>query len=178
MKLSKYDPNNRVEITQLFTKTFSDSEGVSEGELIGNLVHDLINSPDNHDILGFVASEQGRIIACIFFSRLTFENGLNAFLLAPVAVHTDHQGKGVGQALINYGLRVLRGEGVKVVFTYGDINFYCRVGFHHIDQSIAKSPLKLSYPKGWLAQSLISEQIELIAGNSYCVDAFNKPEYW
>ena len=34
MKLSTYNPNNADEIEQLFIKTFSDSEGQSEGEVI------------------------------------------------------------------------------------------------------------------------------------------------
>jgi hypothetical protein len=33
-------------------------------------------------------------------------------------------------------------------------------------------------PEGWLGQSLVGDEIEPIAGNSYCVEAFNKPEYW
>lgn len=38
MKLSTSNPNNADDIEQLFIKTFSDSEGQSEGELIGGLV--------------------------------------------------------------------------------------------------------------------------------------------
>ncbi len=45
-------------------------------------------------------------------------------------------------------------------------------------EKIAQAPLKLTYPEGWLAQSLVSDEIEKIAGNSYCVKAFNKPEIW
>lgn len=43
---------------------------------------------------------------------------------------------------------------------------------------MAQAPLKLTYPEGWLGQSLVSEEIEQVAGNSYCVEALNKPEYW
>ena len=46
MNLSKYKPNNADEIEQLFIKTFSDSEGPSEGELIGRLVKDMMASTD------------------------------------------------------------------------------------------------------------------------------------
>ena len=44
MKLSSYDPNKADEIEQLFTKTFSDSEGQSEGDLIGRLVVEMMGS--------------------------------------------------------------------------------------------------------------------------------------
>lgn len=178
MELSKCDPGKIQEIKDMFTKTFSDSEGLSEGVFIGNLAYDLMTSSDKNDIFYFVASENERIIGCIFFSRLTFESGINAFLLAPVAVHTDYQGRGIGQKLINFGLNALREKGVELVFTYGDIKFYSRVGFGLIDESIAKAPLKLTYPLGWLCQSLDYGEIKPVAGNSCCIEALNKQEYW
>jgi len=36
----------------------------------------------------------------------------------------------------------------------------------------------LTYPEGWLAQSLLSDEIQPILGNSHCVEALNKAEYW
>jgi len=178
LKLTICDPGQIEEIEQLFTKTFTDSEGPAEGQLIGNLVNDLMASPDKENIIGFIATEEGEIIAGIFFTRLIFESDVNAFILAPVAVHTDHQGKGVGQALIRYGLESMKQDGVELLVTYGDINFYSRVGFQQIDESIIKAPLPLTYPEGWLAQSLLSDRITPIPGTSQCVPEFNKPEYW
>jgi putative acetyltransferase len=179
MKLSKFTQGSTEEIQQLFTKTFTDSEGRSEGLLIGKLAADLIDCDDSDNIQCFTASEAGKIIASIFFSRLTFEESeINAFLLAPVAVHTDHQGQGIGQKLINYGISSLRDEGVALVFTYGDIHFYSKVGFWMIDENIVKAPLPLSYPDGWLGQSLTGSVLKPISGNSHCVNAINKPEYW
>jgi len=37
MKFSTFNPSNIEEIEQLFIKTFSDSEGQSEGEVIGKV---------------------------------------------------------------------------------------------------------------------------------------------
>ena len=178
MKFSAYNPSDIEEIKQLFVKTFSDSEGKSEGLLIGNLVHDLISNTNSHDLYGFVATENKQIIGCIFFSKLTFENEIKAFLLSPVAIHTDFQKQGIGQKLINFGLNILKENGVKLIFTYGDSNYYSKVGFNPIAETLIKAPLKLSYPEGWLAQSLVSNEIQPITGNSYCVEAFNKPKLW
>jgi len=50
MKFAKYNPNNADEIEQLFIKTFSDSEGPSEGELIGRLVKEMVASTDTNDL--------------------------------------------------------------------------------------------------------------------------------
>lgn len=178
MELTSTTPYQSEQIIKLFTQTFTDSEGPAEGQLIGGLVRDLMASSDTENIIGFIATEGSEIIAGIFFTRLTFENNLNAFILAPVAVHTAHQRKGVGQALINFGLDQLKQEGVEVAFTYGDINYYSKVGFQQIDESIAKAPLPLTYPHGWLAQSLVSDHIAPIPGRSSCVREFDNPAYW
>ncbi len=178
MKFTPYNPSDIAEIKQLFIKTFSDSEGQSEGLIIGNLVFDLVTQADGDDLYGFVATENQHIIGSIFFSRMTFENKVEAFLLSPVAIVTSCQGKGVGQKLINFGLNALKERGVELVFTYGDPNFYTKVGFSHITEKVIKAPFKLTYPEGWLGQSLGGDEIEPITGNSHCVDAFNNPELW
>ena len=178
MKLSRYKKSDIEEIKQLFLRVFSDSEGQEEGSLIGSLVLDIVTSTDPQDLYGFVATENDQIIGSIFFTRMTFQSGVNAFLLSPVAIHTSYQGKGIGQKLINFGINHLKENRVSIVLTYGDLNFYSKVGFKLIAEKIARAPLKLTYPEGWLAQSLVSDEVEPIAGNSYCVEAFNKPEIW
>ena len=178
MKFSLYNQSDIEKIKQLFTKTFSDSEGQSEGFLIGNLAYDLMSRTNSNDLYGFIATKNKEVIGSIFFSRLVFENESNAFLLSPVAIHTSHQGKGIGQKLINFGLNILKEKGVGLVFTYGDPRFYSKVGFDHIAEELVKAPLILRYPEGWLGQSLVSNEIKQITGKSRCVDALNKPEYW
>jgi predicted N-acetyltransferase YhbS len=133
---------------------------------------------DQKDLYGFVAIEHEKIIGCIFFSRLTIESGIRAFILSPVAVHTDHQGKGIGQQLINYGIKRLKDEGVELVMTYGDPNYYAKVGFDPVKEETIKAPMHLTYPEGWLGQSLISNSVDPIASQPTCVKALNKPEYW
>ena len=167
----------------IVTNTFAASEGQSEGLLIGNLAHDFMTGTDAHDLYCFVATENEKIIGAIFFSRLTFDpltfgSNVDAFLLGPVAIDASCQGKGIGQKLINFGLNTLKENGVELAFTYGDPKFYSKVGFNLIAETLVKAPLVLTYPEGWLGQSLLSDKIEPIAGNSYCVAAINRPEYW
>jgi len=137
-----------------------------------------MTSADAQDIYGFIATESDQILCSVFFTRLAFENFDNAFILSPVAIHTNHQGKGIGQSLINFGIKHLKEDGVRLAFTYGDPKFYSKVGFICITETIAKAPLELSQPEGWLCQSLVDDEIRPIAGNSRCVEALNKPEYW
>ena len=178
MNLLMYSPDHAEEIKSLFTAVFSDSEGQSEGILIGSLADELMTETDKKDLYGFVAIEHEKIIGCIFFSRLTFESSIRAFILSPVAVHTDHQGKGIGQQLINYGIKRLKDEGVELVMTYGDPDFYSKVGFKPVKEETIQAPIQLTYPEGWLGQSLVSNSVDPIAGQPSCVKALNKPEYW
>ncbi|MBE1424436.1 putative acetyltransferase [Desulfomicrobium macestii] len=178
LKLSMHESDSIEEIIQMFTKTFSDSEGEAEGLLIGKLVSDLLMTTDKANIRVFIATEAEKIIGCIIFTRLTFANGANAFLLSPVAVLTSCHGRGIGQELIKFGLDSLRQEGVELAFTYGDPGFYSKVGFKPVAEELIKAPLKLTHPDGWLGQSLIGEEIEPIAGESFCVKALDKAVYW
>jgi len=177
MEYSVFDSGQSEEVIELFTRVFSDSEGQDEGRLIGKFVSELIKT-DTQDVLGFVATEQGKVVASIFFSRLSFQDNTNAFILSPVAVETAYQGKGIGQQLINFGIQYSKDQGVELVFTYGDPNFYQKVGFELISEEYIKAPLKLTHPEGWLGQSLNDDKIKPIAGPSRCVEALNKPEYW
>jgi len=179
MKLLRLEDRNIVEIKALFTQTFTDSEGQEEGSLIGSLVEDFLNKTTEENLYIFAAFEGDKMIACIFFSKLTFEkSNIKAFLLSPVAVKTAFQKNGIGQKLINLGHAELKKEGIELVMTYGDINFYSKVAYQVVSETIIPAPLKLSYPEAWLGQSLSTNEIEAIEGKSFCVEALNKPKYW
>lgn len=180
MNHSLYKPQQTQEITKLFNNTFSDSEGKEEGALIAKLAEDFLTLPAKEDDLYvFITQDDNkRIIGSIIFSRLTFPNGENTFLLAPVAVATDCHGKGIGQSLIQFGLDTLKEKGVTVAITYGDINFYSKTGFAPISQDLIQAPLDLSYPEGWIAQSLVDETITKVTGKPTCLKAIDSPNYW
>lgn len=180
MNYSLYKPEQKTELIALFKKTFTDSEGENEGALIAKLVDDFLTLPTKDgDLYVFIAQDDSaRIVGSIIFSRLTFPKGENVFVLAPVAVATDYHGKGIGQALINFGLETLRNDGVAVAITYGDINFYSKTGFAPISEDVIKAPLTLSYPKGWIAQPLSGDSIEPIDGKPNCLQAIDSPDYW
>jgi putative acetyltransferase len=99
-------------------------------------------------------------------------------MLAPVAVRKEHQGKGVGQALITFGLDELKNRSVDVAITYGDPSYYSKVGFQALPESVIQAPLKLSMPEGWLGQSLTGDPIQTIKERPTSVKEFNDPAYW
>ena len=98
--------------------------------------------------------------------------------MAPVAIHTDYQGRGIGQKLLNFGIMSLKEKGVELVMTYGDPRFYSKIGFHPVAVESITAPFKRNLPEGWLGQSLVSDSIEPIPGSSTCVKALSKREYW
>lgn len=167
------------QIEALFRATFTDSEGFDEGRLVGKLARDLLLKTKKEDLFVYSAREAGDITACIIFSRLTFDQDDRVvFILSPVAVETSLQRQGIGQQLLKHGLYNLRQESVDVAITYGDPNYYSKVGFTPITEQLAKAPHRLSYPHGWLAQSLTDSPLVPLKGASRCVEALNRPEYW
>jgi putative acetyltransferase len=178
VKLSPPTPEDQSDIERLFISAFSHAEGPAEGELIGGLVRDLLGSTAKEDLHCFVAREETGIVGSIVFSRLRFETGIQAFLLAPVAVAPECQGRGIGQELIAFELDALCQCGVELVITYGDPAFYAKVGFQPVSQAVIPAPRPLQQPHGWQAQSLCAEPIQPIQGRCTCVEALNRPEYW
>lgn len=167
------------DIIAMFHGTFTASEGLEAGQIIRELVADMLGSLDDEDMHVFSVVEAGAILGSIIFTRLTYDqDARTVFILAPVAVSTSHQGKGLGQRLITHGLEKLRANGVDVVLTYGDIAFYSKVGFSHIMEADAQAPLPLQYPEGWLGQSLTDAQFAPLVGPSRCVAPLNDPNHW
>ena len=55
MELSLFSSSDTSEIIELFTNVFSASENEPEGQVIGNLVSDLIATTNPQDLIGCVA---------------------------------------------------------------------------------------------------------------------------
>ncbi|GIU29689.1 GNAT family N-acetyltransferase [Shewanella sp. MBTL60-007] len=178
MKFLQCNTENAKAISHLFNETFTASEGANEGKVIGELTTELMSTTASEDLFIFVAKAEDKLVGSIMFSRLTFENEINAFILSPVAVHPDFQRQGVGQKLIKFGLQALAEKGVELLFTYGDPNYYSKVGFKQISEDIVKAPQALTYPEGWLSQSLSADELPPMSGRCRCVSALNKAEYW
>jgi putative acetyltransferase len=156
-----------------------DTAIVDEGAVIGDFVAALLSTTPARDIFVFSALDGDTVQASAIFTRLRFQDDARtAFILSPMAVATDRQGKGLGQKLLHHALQQLRDAGVAVALTYGDINFYGRVGFRQIDETVAKAPLPLSFPEGWLAKSLTEAELTPLKGASTCVEALNDPALW
>ncbi|HIK44151.1 MAG TPA: N-acetyltransferase [Leptolyngbyaceae cyanobacterium M65_K2018_010] len=80
-----------------------------------------------------VAEVEGEVVGHIAFSEARLgADGPGWFLLGPVAVRPDHQGQGVGRALIEAGLAELHLRGARGCVLVGDPGFYNRFGFRSV----------------------------------------------
>ena len=178
MEFSPETEPHAAAIEGLFRATFTASEGAEEGELIGGLARRLMAQTPPDDLRVFSAWGSSHLTGAILFTRLAFADDRTVFLLAPVAVATDRQGQGVGQALIRHGLGALRAEAVDIAVTYGDPAFYGRVGFLPVTEADIPAPHALNHPQGWLGQSLTDAPLSPLQGPARCVAAFDDPRLW
>ncbi|RBP85535.1 GNAT family N-acetyltransferase [Marinomonas rhizomae] len=100
MKLSLFSESRSQEVIDLFKSVFSASDGEAEGQVIADFVANLIATTKSLDLICCIAEENEILVGCVCFSRFTVPNGQAAFILSPVAVSTDVQGRGIGQKLI------------------------------------------------------------------------------
>ena len=178
MQTRSFDERDTATIIDLFTRVFAQSDGAAEGEMVGRLAAEMIATTDTHDLHGFVATEENRIVGAVLFSRLRFDTAIEAFILSPMAIDTACQRRGVGSTLIRHGLDRLRRQGVELVVTYGDPAYYTRLGFEALSTQTLPAPFALSQPIGWLGQALDGGAIAPVAGRCRCVAALDNPDYW
>ena len=80
--------------------------------------------------LSLVAEDDGVVVGHIAFSAAQIGDASTGwFLLGPVAVQPTRQGEGIGRALVEAGLDVLRSRGACGCVLVGDPAFYSRFGF-------------------------------------------------
>lgn len=100
----------------------------SDGE--ARLVDALRRSGDV--VLSLVAERDGDVRGHILFSRLFVRDGDKAFravALAPLAVDRDHQGEGIGSALVEEAHLRLQAQDERLSIVLGDPAYYARFGY-------------------------------------------------
>lgn len=78
------------------------------------------------------ALDDGTVAGHVMFSLVlldTAQGEERIFDLAPLAVHPDHQGTGIGDALTRHGLELLEARGEPLVLVEGIPSYYPRFGF-------------------------------------------------
>lgn len=154
------------QIVEAYYTSFSASEGETEGAQIRALVQNLLGNTAKGDIFLYAALHDDTVIGCAIFSRLTYSgDARNVFILSPMA-------------LLRESIAALKDHGIDVLMTYGDPNYYEKVGFLPVTEQVAPPPLLLSMPIGWIGQSLDGPEITPLQGTCTCVLALNDPAIW
>lgn len=171
--------NNSQSIITLFYNTFLNSEGDAEAKSVSGLVEKYMVNYPRKDLQGFVAKNGDQIIGGVFFSELRYKaSDKLVYILSPMAVHSDYQGKGIGQDLIRFAHEEMKAQGVNLTMTYGDPSFYSKVGYQQITEDKIKAPLKLSFPEGWLVNPLDGVSNLEVEGSSTCIPELDDQELW
>jgi putative acetyltransferase len=98
------------------------------------LIIDALRDDDALE-LSLVAEVDGTVVAHIAFSSAAIGDSSSGwFVVGPVAVHPNHQGKGIGRRLIEAGLDIMRSREARGCVLVGDPDLYARFGFRRCPQ--------------------------------------------
>lgn len=87
--------------------------------------------------ISLVAEIDGQVVGHIAFSPITVSDGAKGWYgLGPVSVLPAYQKKGIGKALINKGLSMLRDMGGQGCALVGDSKYYRRFGFRNYTELV------------------------------------------
>lgn len=87
--------------------------------------------------ISLVVEIDGQVVGHIAFSPVTVSDGATGWYgLGPVSVLPDYQKQGIGKALINEGLSLLKDMGGQGCALVGDPNYYKRFGFKNYPELV------------------------------------------
>jgi len=157
--------------------------GPREGPEIEPLIRSLLADPTAEPRLSLVAVADSRIIGHVLFSRAGVagpERPVSAAILAPLAVHPDHQRSGIGGRLIAAGLDRLRAGATDLVFVLGHPDYYPRHGFRPAGELGFEAPYPIppAAAPAWMVQALHSRHPAGLHGRVSCADALSHRHLW
>lgn len=119
-------PTDREAISALITEAFLRAEHSAGNE--AKIVEDLREA--GCLTLSLVALEDNRIVGHVAFSPVTVGGkSCGWFGLGPVASTPSRQRQGIGSALVEAGLNMLRSQGARGCVVLGEPAYYGRFGF-------------------------------------------------
>ncbi len=151
-----------------------------ESEIVAKIAIELLSENTTPQTISLIAKTDHSVVGHVAFSPVEIDNNDNcrAYILAPLAVLTDYQKRGIGSTLIKYGMQQLSAMGVNIVFVYGDPNYYERFGFDADTARNYTTPYKLQYPSGWQAIVLNEYAMEKVPVAINGVTSLCDPKLW
>jgi len=179
MTIRTSEDTDRAAIDAIHLSAF----GQAQGREIVELVHALEADATAEPRLSLVVSSEAGLVGHVLFTHATVESGtqrVDAQILAPLAVHGAHQGRGNGGALVRAGLDRLAQAGGGLVFVLGDPGYYARFGFRPAAPLglHAPYPLTAEYLQGWMVQELRPGRLGSVHGLVRCAHALDDARHW
>lgn len=141
----------------------------AEGRLVDRLRHDGLI------VASVVGMADRKIVANAVFSKIlltTPSATIPAVALAPVAVMPAYQRRGLGTAVIRYGLRLCAERGYEAAFVLGDHAYYARFGFSSELGAHVSSPYS-NAGSAWMALNLVDSSAPWLQAKAHYPDAFS-----
>jgi putative acetyltransferase len=163
-------------IRKVHLEAFSESEG----QLVSTFAMDLMREHTHPETYSFVAEDDGVVIGQVAFSPLSIaavEDWIG-YILAPLGILPQWQGRGVGSRLVEHGISTLTAQGVHHLLVYGDPAYYGRFGFDADTATRFVPPFDLEFPSGWQAMTLNPGKTITSDSRIICVVPLRNPELW
>ena len=156
--------------------------GEKEGRVIANLTIELLHDPTAEPCLSILATDGETAVGHVLFTavRISDSPSTRAHILAPLAVLPGKQRQGVGTAIVERGLELLKERGTQLVFVLGHPSYYPRFGF----QPAGRLGLSAPYPipekdsDAWMVLELSEGMLGSIKGTIQCAAALDAEEHW
>ena len=153
---------------------------LEESSIVSKLAIELFEMQTTPPTFSLVAEHNGFLVGHVAFSPVSMEgmDSFQGYILAPLAVHPDHQKRGVGSNLVDQGIQRLSSAGADMLFVYGDPDFYGRFGFGAEIADRFEPPYPLKYAFGWLGMTMGQSDLPSSHVKITCVSALCDPAIW
>jgi putative acetyltransferase len=126
-------PADRESVRRVITAAF----GAGDREEHGEDVADIWSGLGRHTRTGLVLEQGGHVIGHVGLSQGWVDARralVEVWVLSPLSVEPDHQGEGVGTALVAAAVETARRSGVPALFLEGSPVYYGQRGFERADR--------------------------------------------
>lgn len=146
IKIRQEHPFDYKDVAEIIEEAFRNEQYSDQKEYV--LVEILRNSKSFISELSLVAENNGSLVGHILLSKIKIKNGDKVSLslaLAPVSVHPNFQGNGIGSKLILESHKLAKTLGFKSIVLLGHKDYYPKFGYQKA--SVFRIKLPLMSPK-------------------------------
>lgn len=127
MELREELPGDGQAVRDVQLQAFGD-----HGQVVADMVDSVRDTTTAAGRLSLVAERDGQIIGHVMFTSGLLDADrrlVEVYVLSPLAVMPEFHRRGIGSALVRYGLGILAEKAVPLVWLEGDPGYYARFGF-------------------------------------------------